>query len=264
MASPAYQSTALSATAASSSPGARPRIDFARLLSVTLSVYSVDSHTILTLLRYVTMSYQHDVFISYKREPLWTAWTRDHFRALLSSYLQQELGRAPDIFLDERIDVGQDWVKELGRHLATSKVLIGIFSGDYFHSPWCLHELDLMIERQQASRGTLIIPVIVHDGDLIPAQARRLQPAHLEKYRIACIHPETSDYHEFSKVLKSLAPQVAKAIQAAPHFNKSWITHHCKRFDRVFRAALAKKLCKPLNFVAPKLPSQRQPPRLRP
>lgn len=52
------------------------------------------------------MSYAHDVFISYKREARWTAWTRDHFRKLLASYLQQDLGREPEIFVDERIVVG--------------------------------------------------------------------------------------------------------------------------------------------------------------
>jgi hypothetical protein len=37
---------------------------------------------------FIEMTYQHDVFISYKREANWTPWTRDHFKNLLQSYLQ--------------------------------------------------------------------------------------------------------------------------------------------------------------------------------
>ncbi len=80
------------------------------------------------------MDYKHDVFISYRRQELWTSWTRDHFKPLLGSYLQQELGGKPDIFVDERIEVGIDWVDALAEHLAASKIMVAIFSGDYFGS----------------------------------------------------------------------------------------------------------------------------------
>ena len=93
------------------------------------------------------MSYLHDVFISYKREALWTPWTRDHFKTLVQAYLQRELGRSPEIFVDENLDVGEDWVDGLAANLAKSRVLVPIFSGDYFGSDWCLNELDLMLGR---------------------------------------------------------------------------------------------------------------------
>src|SRR3954451_9800243 len=98
------------------------------------------------------MTYRHDVFISYKRELNWTDWTRDHFKELLKSYLQQDLGRTPDVFLDEHLesDFGIDWVRGLGTHLATAKVIVVLFSRDYFASDWCVHELDLAMERAQS------------------------------------------------------------------------------------------------------------------
>lgn len=67
------------------------------------------------------MAYQHDVFISYKREQLWTPWTRDHFKKLLQSYLSQDLGRSPDIFVDERVEVGEDWVGALAHLKAANR-----------------------------------------------------------------------------------------------------------------------------------------------
>ena len=113
------------------------------------------------------MSYQHDVFISYRREVQWTSWTRDYLKRELHSYLQQDLGREADIFVDERIVVGADWVDELGEHLARSRLLVAVLSRDYFDSIWCLHELDLMLDRSADHVG-LFAPVVVHDCDALP------------------------------------------------------------------------------------------------
>jgi hypothetical protein len=214
------------------------------------------------------MAYQHDVFISYRRELLWTPWTRDHFKKLLSCYLQQELGRQPEIFVDERIVVGADWVDDLGEHLATSAVLVAIFSGDYFGSDWCLHELDLMLERSRAvpkakpDDARLIIPVVVHDGELIPQPVKRLQPAQLDKYRIAYICEQTPDYHEFSKAMKALAPAVAAAIRNAPDDDPTWIAHHQGRFNEVFEAQESGTTLDPRQFVAKRPVPPTAPPRL--
>ena len=186
------------------------------------------------------MAYEHDIFISYKREYCWTPWTRDHFKKLLKSYLQQDLGREPNIFVDERIIVGADWVNSLAEHLANSKILISIFSADYFGSDWCVHELDMMLERSRACLGAnaedarLIIPVVVHDGEYIPKPVKRLQPADFAAYRIAYINETSPDYHEFSKEMRRLSPMVAKAIQEAPVFDSKWIDHHKERFNKVF------------------------------
>jgi TIR domain len=201
------------------------------------------------------MAYEHDVFISYKREPSWTPWTRDHFKKLLQSYLGQDLGRQPDIFVDERITVGADWVDSLGEHLAKSRVLLAIFSADYFGSDWCVHELDMMLERSRAcSRAKaedarLIVPVVVHDGEHIPSAVQRLQPARFEKYRIAHINDASPDYHEFSKAMKQLSPAVAAAIKGAPAFATKWAAHHKARFNTIFKNSAASKPTLPTGFV---------------
>lgn len=207
------------------------------------------------------MAYQHDVFISYKREHCWTPWTRDHFKVLLKSYLQQDLGREPEIFVDERIIVGSDWVEALAEHLAQSRVLVAIFSADYFGSDWCIHELDLMLERCQsipdatAEDARLIIPVIVHDGELIPQPVKRLQPARLEQYRIAHINRDTHDYHNFSKEIQALSPMIAAAIRNAPEFEDHWVEHYKTRFNTIFENAERKAHTPPTRFVlAPQRP----------
>ncbi|MCQ8130672.1 toll/interleukin-1 receptor domain-containing protein [Methylomonas rivi] len=202
------------------------------------------------------MTYQHDVFISYRRQELWTPWTRDHFKKLLKAYLQQELQIEPDIFVDERIQVGADWINALGEHLATSKVMVAIFSGDYFASDWCLHELDLMLARaQQAATGKpnyqpLVIPVVVHDGQFIPEIAKRIQPADMAKFRVAFINEATADYQEFSKAMGQLAPAIASAISKAPVFQDEWIAQYQERFDQLYQASLNNQHVEPLQFVA--------------
>lgn len=185
------------------------------------------------------MAYEHDIFVSYRREVQWTPWVRDHLKVLLQSYLQQELGSSPDIFVDERIDVGADWVDELGEHLAKSKVVLAVFSRDYFDSCWCVHELDLILARIQSttlagSKPRLIIPTIVHDGELIPVEVKKIQPCDLKKYRIACINKNTADYHEFSVAIGGLAPKIKSAILTAPAFETKWIDECKQRFNEVF------------------------------
>jgi hypothetical protein len=207
------------------------------------------------------------MFISYKRQECWTPWTRDHFKKLLQGYLQQDLGRAPEIFVDERITVGSDWVDSLAEHLACSRVLVAIFSADYFGSDWCVHELDLMLERSQAiphakaDDARLIIPVIVHDGDLIPVPVKRIQPDHLEKYRIAYINESTSDYHDFSKAIRDLSPMVANAVTSAPDFEAKWMDHHKERLNRIFDESEKGRCVLPTKFTLTKPSPPTTPPR---
>ncbi len=150
------------------------------------------------------MPYQHDVFISYRRDTAWTQWTREHFKELLQTYLLDDLNRRPDIFLDERIEVGADWVDELGEHLARSKVVVALFSGSYFSSDWCIHELDLIVERAKGAalpESRLIIPVVGHDGEHIPDCVARIQQADISKYRVAWLNKNAPDYYEVSKAI---------------------------------------------------------------
>jgi hypothetical protein len=214
------------------------------------------------------MAYRHDVFISYKRQEVWTPWTRDHFKKLLNVYLQQELGWEPDIFVDERLAVGGDWVDGLAGHLAASRVLVAIFSGDYFGSDWCLHELDLMLARADAvaggpaGRAPLIIPVVVHDGERIPPKAKRIQPADLSRFRIAYINKDTTLYQEFSQAMAQLAPHVAAAIQAAPAFDDRWVGDCQQRFNQVYEAECQNTWLEPETFQAQRPAPPNAPPKL--
>jgi TIR domain len=215
------------------------------------------------------MPYQHDVFISYRRDAAWTPWTREHFKELLQSYLLDDLNCKPDIFLDERIEVGADWVNELGGNLAQSKVVVALFSGSYFESDWCVHELDLIVERaRQLKSGflpeaRLIIPVVGHDGDQIPDPVARIQSANISKYRVAWINKSAPDYYEFSKAIKELSPPVATAVKNAPDFDDNWIAYCTKRFGEVYEKSIRGARLPPTQFKLKSVSSPTVPPQIK-
>lgn len=202
------------------------------------------------------MSYLYDVFISYRRHREWTPWTREHFLGLLEAYLTQELGRPPEIFIDERIEAGADWPHRLGNALARARVLVPVFSRDYFGSDWCVHELDLMHGRLLRCPGSdLIVPVLGHDGDLVPNEVARLQPCDLREFRNTDLQRRTPRFERFSDAVRNLAPHVATAIGSAPRFDSSWLDECETRFDRVYAAhcggspvSVATLTLKPLTY----------------
>jgi hypothetical protein len=206
------------------------------------------------------MDYTYDVFISYRRHREWTPWTREHVYSLLDAYLTQELGRSPRIFIDERIEPGVDWPTRLAIALSRARVLLPVFSRDYFGSDWCIHELDLMHGRlRQFPQSCLIVPVIGHDGDLIPEEIKRLQSFDLSAFRNTDLQRRTPRFEKFSDSVKDLAPHVATAIGSAPDFDPTWLDECQTRFDQVYQAyaggppAITTSLTlKPLPFpVAP-------------
>ena len=200
------------------------------------------------------MPYEYDVFISYRRQRLWTPWVRDNLKELIETYLQQDLGQIPRIFVDERIEVGADWIDSLGEALAKSKIVLGVFSKDYFASPWCIHELDLITRRSSDAAGgsrdkcRLIVPTVVHDGEIIPDPVRRIQPCNLKKFRVAHICKGTPLYQDFSAAIGALSPQIARAIELAPDFEEGWIEHHQSRFSEVYESDLAGNAYPPEMF----------------
>ena len=48
------------------------------------------------------MAYQHDIFISYRRNPETCVWITEHFVPLLEMRVEFELGRKPKIYVDIR------------------------------------------------------------------------------------------------------------------------------------------------------------------
>jgi hypothetical protein len=209
------------------------------------------------------MPYQRDVFISYRREDYaWTPWARDTFKRALESWLQRELGRPANVFIDEQVPVGTDYVNHLAQMLVESKVMVALFSKDYFSSEWCVHELDLMIDR--AKGNDLIIPIVVHDGEVIPDALGRLNYADFIEFANPALCNAGPLYVEFWTAIAKLAPRIGSAIDAAPPFDARWLTPFKKRLNDVYKAVLVEKRVAPKNFVLKPSFPPRKVPRLRP
>lgn len=211
------------------------------------------------------VGYIYDVFISYRRHAEWTPWVRECLRPLLDAYLSQELATSPQIFLDEQLEPGDDWPNRLGTALARSRILIPIYSGDYFGSEWCVHELDLMHGRQmQCQDSKLIVPMLGHDGDLIPEAMGRILYCDIREFRNTDIQRKSPRFEKFSDAIKTLSPRVAAAICSAPDYAAAWEAECKGRFDMVYAARGNGIEVETQSFERKQLPRVSAPPRVTP
>jgi hypothetical protein len=207
------------------------------------------------------MPYQNDVFISYRREKnAWTPWARDIFKLALESCLQRELGDPPNIFIDDQTPVGLNFVNHLASALATSKIMVALLSKDYFSSDWCVHELDLMMEKAQGS--DLIIPIVVHDGHAIPDAVSLLQSADFRHYAIPALSHAGSLYAEFWAKLVGLSPRIGNAVETAPDFDLVWEPAFRQRLTDVYAALNVGKRLPPKHFNLKATAPFKTPPRM--
>jgi hypothetical protein len=175
------------------------------------------------------MSYNYDIFISYRRNPETLAWIKEHFVPLLSLRLEFELQRKPAIYVDEQIESGSSWPPALGAALGGSRVLIALWTGNYFASVWCTEEFSQMLGREDEAKlrtvarpHGLIIPAFIHDGDSFPPDLKHIQPFEIQ----SCFNPRmarnSQRAEELDAALAAQAPAIASSIQNAPSWRKKW------------------------------------------
>jgi hypothetical protein len=192
------------------------------------------------------MSYRYDVFVSYRRRGEWPKWVHDIFVPLLDHWLGEELGRNAEIFVDQAIESGSSWPHELASALSSSRVLIGLWSKQYFNSKWCLTELSVMRQREvQCGLGTLeqpgglIVPAAIHDGDSFPHDAQRITFARFQQFTNVRLAQKSPTEELLSQAIRDWVPAVASAIQRAPAFDAAWSSLAAAEFVRRFSTPVA-------------------------
>jgi TIR domain len=117
------------------------------------------------------MSYEYDLFISYRRRGDVKGWVHNHFCPRLREGLINELPSEPTIWLDVEQEEGVDWPLNLRYALLRSKYLVAIWTPDYFRSAWCMAEWQSMLEREkrlgmrtEANPRGLVYPIKYSDG----------------------------------------------------------------------------------------------------
>ena len=183
------------------------------------------------------MSYQYDIFISYRRNAETHAWITEHFVPLLTLRVELELSRKPAIYIDDQIESGTSWPTSLGTALGSSRVLIALWSGNYLSSAWCVEELSHMLarERENDLRTTdrphgVVIPAFIHDGEKFPADLRHIQHFEVQKYFNVRMARNSPRAEELDATLAVHAPAIAACIEHAPAWRHRWSTRAASDF----------------------------------
>jgi hypothetical protein len=184
--------------------------------------------------------YEFDVFLSYPRSGNPYNWVRNHFLELLRSCLADELPYEPTMFIDEELDTGVDWPSRLQQALCRSKILVSIYSPQYFRSPWCLAEWHSMSEREkllglaspERPQG-LIYPILYVDSENFPDYARTRGWRDLKQWNVPHLgYQQTSEFIDLHRQVASIAIDLARLLPQVPEWQPDWPT---QRPDPPFR-----------------------------
>jgi hypothetical protein len=172
--------------------------------------------------------YRYDVFLSYSRSGHWETFVDEVFEPMLTHWLGEELGRTPAIFKDRaRLSIGQSWPDTLESALRSSRVMITLWSRQYFASEWCRHELSFMLARASLfkRRGVsdrIILPTIVHDGKRFPTFLSVLQGLNLSEYADPFMTVQSTLRDRLSAKIQELSRDAASAIESVPDESHMW------------------------------------------
>jgi hypothetical protein len=174
------------------------------------------------------MDYEYDLFLSYRRGAPVGDWVRNHFLPELKNWLPLELGRPARIFVDdESIALGSSWPTALQNALRMSRCLLAVWSPDYFWHEWCVAEWQSMRERARRldlrDPGTIVLPVVFHDGDNFPEEAKDTQSLDFRPHSIHVpAFAQTTRYVDFIEAVKRLCAHLAPCVKKAPLWQPDW------------------------------------------
>jgi hypothetical protein len=181
--------------------------------------------------------YLFDFFISYKRDAETRSWIEKHFRPLLNLRVRQEIGRDPRIFIDDQLETGSSWPVQLGENLGRSRILIALWSKDYFSSSWCILEMSHMLAREKQSnmRGVansrgLVIPVVIHDGEEFPNSLCDIQRIDIQSCFNVRMAVDSRRAEDLDAILAKEARAFARALECAPRWQEHWTTAAAREF----------------------------------
>ena len=170
------------------------------------------------------MSYQWDVFISYRRADPIEGWVQRILKPEIARWLHGHGGVSePRIFLDTdaRPEASSsEWPQHLRDALATSKVIVPVLSPEYFTSRWCLAELLNMRRRERDTGRRVVYAVQFSDGDFYPEEHRGLSWRPFERY--TRYRRPSQLPSSFIAEVQALCKELGTCCDRAPDFNPTW------------------------------------------
>lgn len=143
--------------------------------------------------------------------------------------MHENLGRDA-VFLDEQaLDTGLSWPAALESALLRSRVLLAVFSRQYFKKSWCKAEIDSMIQRQvKLGLGTtnnpqiLVHAIVAHDceeEDRIPEPYRNIQRRVFKNFVYDFTDTDWAFYRDFQDAVNGLAERLADTVERVPEWH---------------------------------------------
>ncbi|KAM2248655.1 hypothetical protein ACFXTI_003399 [Malus domestica] len=170
---------------------------------------------------------KHDVFLSFRGED-----TRDTFTSHLHAAL---LRKKLDIYIDYKLERGDEIGPALVEAIGKSKLSVIIFSKNYASSTWCLDEL-LHILGCREGDGQFVIPIFY---DISPADVRKQQ----ESYAVAFAQLEERFKDCMDKVLE-WRDALEKAANLSGFDNSNKAGTEADFVEKVVQVILTKLNCK--------------------
>lgn len=174
--------------------------------------------------------YEFDVFISYIRSGNPHAWMHNHFLPRLRNCLADQVAHEPAVFIDEEMDRGTNWPARLETALNRTKVMVAVFSPQYFRSRWCLAEWETMVARErqlglysaEQPQG-LIYPVLYSDSDNFPDFVRDRTWRDLKRWNSPDpVFQQTTEFYGFHREVEDIAVDLAKLLPRVPEWRADW------------------------------------------
>lgn len=177
------------------------------------------------------MAYEYDIFISYRRSPTVGEWVKNHFLPRLSARIDDVASEPIRIFCDRQIASGANWPDQLKLNLKRSKLLLCVWSADYFRSPWCMAEWESFKRREEMfglfsedQPNGLVCPVRFADG-------RHYHPAASVTQCVKdfsslnfpdLVFREAAAYLEFDRAIQELASILLDQLETPPDWHNDF------------------------------------------
>jgi hypothetical protein len=171
------------------------------------------------------MTYEHEIFISYRRAPMVGGWVQKHFYRRLEARVNEIAPNDVRIFCDVNMTEGVNLSEELKHNIRYSALLVSVWSANYFRSAWCMAEWQSFRQREamlgmfsSANRSGLVYPIRYADGEHFhPDASLALSRKDFSELN----YPEESfsqsaKYLEFDDLVKEVARDIVALLPRLP------------------------------------------------
>jgi hypothetical protein len=172
-------------------------------------------------------------------------------------WLAAEMGAPPRIFFDaDMIETGEAWPYRLAVSIAASKIMVCLWSNEYFSSPWCLAELAHMMARRQFTSQThgplpLVLALVIHDGEKISPHLNDIQRDSIRDYASPWIARDSLKAEKLSDKIAKFSVHVFHALQQAPECNPAWSDLAIGSFVQLYEQQVTQQKVPSLGGSAP-------------